>query len=99
MASTSTSQTPSNINPYYENWLIQLQNFLEKLNAISSSYGGEEEENKSSELVTQVLDHYQDCYREKFNSTNRDVFLLVSPPWFRIDNRARGKVEEAKSRD
>ncbi|KAK4722587.1 hypothetical protein R3W88_012820 [Solanum pinnatisectum] len=82
MASTSTSQTPSNINPYYENWLIQLQNFLEKLNAISSSYGDEEEENKSSELVTQVLDHYQDYYREKFNSTNRDVLLLVSPPWY-----------------
>ncbi|XP_049392664.1 protein RESPONSE TO ABA AND SALT 1 [Solanum stenotomum] len=82
MASTSTSQTPSNINPYYENWLIQLQNFLEKLNAISSSYGEDEEENKSSELVTQVLDHYQDYYREKFNSTNRDVFLLVSPPWY-----------------
>ncbi|WMV27210.1 hypothetical protein MTR67_020595 [Solanum verrucosum] len=82
MASTSTSQTPSKINPYYENWLIQHQNFLEKLNAISSSYGEDEEENKSSELVTQVLDHYQDYYREQFNSTNRDVFLLVSPPWY-----------------
>nr|XP_004238547.1 protein DOG1-like 4 [Solanum lycopersicum] len=84
MASTSTSQTPSNIiSPYYENWLIQLQYFLEKLNAISSSYGGDdEEENRSNELVTQVLDHYQDYYREKFNSTNRDVFLLVSPPWY-----------------
>ncbi|XP_055834993.1 protein RESPONSE TO ABA AND SALT 1 [Solanum dulcamara] len=78
MASTSTSQSPSKINLYYENWVIQLQNFLEKLNAIS---GSDEEEN-SGELVIQVLDHYQDYYRELFMSTNRDVFLLVSPPWY-----------------
>lgn len=76
MASTSTS----NINPYYENWLIQLQNFLDKLNAISNSYDDEEE--NISELLSQVLDHYLDYYREKFMSTNRDVFVLVSPPWY-----------------
>ncbi|XP_060193856.1 protein RESPONSE TO ABA AND SALT 1 [Lycium barbarum] len=91
MASTSSSQSTSletnNISVYYENWLIQLQNFHEKLNAISDScddFGDDEEEENSSisELVTRVLDHYQDYYQEKFKSTNGDVFLLVSPPWY-----------------
>ncbi|MCE3051031.1 hypothetical protein HAX54_048784 [Datura stramonium] len=86
MASNSASQTPSlEFSAYYENWLIQLQNFLEKLNAISASPDvdyTEEQIRSSSELVTQVLGHYQDYYREKFNSTNRDVFLLLSPTWY-----------------
>ncbi|KAM3237610.1 protein RESPONSE TO ABA AND SALT 1 [Capsicum annuum] len=89
MASTSSSKNPSlesNINSYYENWLITLQNFLEKLNAISNSnYNDDDEEENSScssELVMQVLDHFQNYYREIFKSTNRDVFLLISPPWY-----------------
>ncbi|CAN4092263.1 unnamed protein product [Withania somnifera] len=90
MGSTSTSQPPclesNTINSYYENWLIRLQDFLEKLNAISASYDGSEEEetinSNSSELVMQVLDHYQDYYVKIFKATNRDVFILASPPWY-----------------
>ncbi|CAN4122445.1 unnamed protein product [Withania somnifera] len=106
MGSSFTSQVPSSestMNCYYENWLIKLQDFLEKLKAVSASYDENEEEEEiskgsselvmqvldhyqdyysSSELVMQVLDHYQDYYREKFKSTKRDVFLLVSPPWY-----------------
>ncbi|OIT08194.1 transcription factor tga7 [Nicotiana attenuata] len=84
MATNSTSKNPSfeaNIDAYYENWLIQLENFLEKLNEVSASYDVFNEEN-ISKLVTQVLDHYQEYYQEKFKATNGDIFLLNSPPWY-----------------
>ncbi|XP_009768149.1 protein RESPONSE TO ABA AND SALT 1-like [Nicotiana sylvestris] len=90
MATTSTSKNPSfeaNIDTYYENWLIQLENFLEKLNEVSASYDvfneeAEENRSSSSKLVTQVLDHYQEYYQEKFKATNGDTFFLNSPPWY-----------------
>ena len=87
MATTCTSRNPcleANIDAYYENWLIQLENLLEKLNKVSASYDvfNEEAEENRSKLVTQVLDHYQEYYQEKFKATNENIFLLNSPPWY-----------------
>ncbi|XP_027120294.2 protein RESPONSE TO ABA AND SALT 1-like [Coffea arabica] len=74
---------------FYEGWMMNHQNLLEKLLSFSSLDALADDKNdKCQDLLAEVLAHYQQYYEEKTRAVNKNVFLMLSPPWLSSYERA-----------
>ncbi|MCD7447040.1 hypothetical protein HAX54_021673 [Datura stramonium] len=70
----------NSFNVFLEGWLTRQEQYLNELIVAQQDNFGEE--SVMRDLISRVLAHYQEYYEEKSRMTQRNVFLVFSPPWF-----------------
>ncbi|KAL2902475.1 Protein DOG1-like 1 [Bienertia sinuspersici] len=69
---------------FYERWLVdEDQNLADLRLAITqlSQLNNESSQSRIQQLVTKVMRHYEDYYRVKSSSIERDVIYMMNAPW------------------
>ncbi|KAL4566139.1 hypothetical protein LXL04_030249 [Taraxacum kok-saghyz] len=72
---TNTLQT---FTDFYDGWLLRHLHLQNQLTAVDNV----KELVELDKLVLKASDHYRQYYEEKSNATDKDVFLICSPPWY-----------------
>ncbi|XP_076882416.1 protein ZW2-like [Bidens hawaiensis] len=62
-------------------WMTRLELYLNQLLHIIQ-FMDQQDESKLQQLINQVMTHYHEYFLAKAQVYHRDVFLVLSPPWF-----------------
>ncbi|XP_010277361.1 PREDICTED: transcription factor HBP-1b(c38)-like isoform X2 [Nelumbo nucifera] len=78
----------NSFHAFLEGWLVRQQQFLDEIVYAKRFCHDDSREQDLRDLIARVLSHYQQYLGEKSRAAHRDVFLVLSPPWFSSLERA-----------
>ncbi|XP_076940580.1 protein ZW2-like [Bidens hawaiensis] len=76
-----THSQPDNFHTFLRVWMTRLELYLNQLLHIIQ-FMDQQDESKLQQLINQVMTHYHEYFLAKAEVCHRDVFLVLSPPWF-----------------
>ncbi|KAL7614460.1 hypothetical protein Lser_V15G09008 [Lactuca serriola] len=78
-----SARSQTEFQTFFREWLIQLELYLNQLlNLLQSPDDHQQDEPNHKQLIRRVMAHYHDYFLAKARVSSRNVFLVLSPPWF-----------------
>ncbi|XP_055961843.1 protein ZW2-like [Mercurialis annua] len=66
---------------FFETWLVRQEHYLDELISVEK-HCHESKEDDLKELISRILAHYEEYYKEKSRIAQHNIFLVFSPPCF-----------------